>query len=246
MRFLNAFIMRAVFLCFMILVFNEFWSILQGAKNTVIPISPVAFLSYLMIGAILQFSKPEGVHKQIEDDLRTGNLAYHLLRPLNLVLYYFCQIIGVYIIRVPILFCIGTAMIFIATGSFIPIEPIYLPIVIALLFLSACFAALCLVFIGLSTLYLYDSLPLFWLVQKCEYVLGGLFFPIIFYPQWLYKICLLTPFGWGGYGVAHLLYDFSAKEAFNVFIHLAGWNLVIMFALFALFKLIKRKISIYG
>lgn len=245
-RFMNSIWARSIFLCFMILVFNQFWSILQTTKTASIVVDTRSFLSYLMVGAILQFSKPEGMHKQIEDDLRTGSVAYQLVRPINIVLFYCCQIFGVYLIRIPLFFLIGTLMIYITTGAFLPINPVYLPIVLGLMFFSACFATLCLVFIGLSTLYLYDSLPFFWLIQKCEYVLGGLFFPIIFYPEWLYKVCLLTPFGWSGYKVASLLYNFSAQEALSVFLHLLAYNVCVLLALLGLFKLIIRRINVYG
>ncbi len=239
------FLIRIIFLCFMILIFHKFWLVLKAGETHMV-IDPVSFLSYLTVGAGLQFSRPEGRVKEIEEEVRTGNIAYRFIRPIHFVLLNFCECLGVYFARLPILFCVGTGMIYLLTGSFPPINPLYLPIVLGLLILSACFASLCMVFIGLSALYFYDPLPFFWIVQKCEYVLGGLFFPIIFYPEWFQKICLMTPFGWTGYGVSSLIYDFSFDNALTVFLHLIAWNALLLGALLALYKTVQKKVCVYG
>lgn len=241
----GVFLIRVIFLCCMIVIFHKFWLVLKAGGSSMV-IDPVSFLSYLTVGAGLQFSRPEGRVKEIEEEVRTGNIAYQFIRPVHFVLLNFCECLGIYLIRLPVLFCVGAGMIYLLTGSFLPINPIYVPIVFGLLILSACFASLCMVFIGLSALYLYDPLPFFWIVQKCEYVLGGLFFPIIFYPAWFQKVCLMTPFGWTGYGVASLIYDFSFEKAFTVFLHLIIWNALLAGALIILFKMIRKRVCVYG
>ena len=200
----------------------------------------------MLIGCILQFSRPEGLHKQIEDDVKSGSIAYNLIRPINIVTIYFCQSLGTFLIRIPFLFIIGTSVICFITHTNLPEIFSCLPYFILLLFLSVCFISLCTVFIGLSTLYLQDSLPFFWIIQKCEYVLGGLFFPIIFYPEWLYHFCLMTPFAWSGYAVASLMYNWSISNAFSVFLHLIFWNIFIVSAVSLLLLFIKKRVSIHG
>lgn len=240
----GVFIVRALSLCAMILIFFNFWIVLKSGSAFVI--DPLSFLSYLTVGASLQFSRPEGRIKEIEDEIRTGNIAYRMARPINFVLLNFCEILGIYLIRLPLLLCIGFGMIYLVTNQLPPIGIFQLPILLGLLLFSASFASLCMVFIGLSALYFYDSLPFYWIVQKCEYVLGGLFFPIIFYPEWFQKICLLTPFGWTGYSIASLTYNFSYERAGEIFLFVLGWNIFIGIILNLLYKSIQRKVCVYG
>ncbi len=237
---------RAIFLCLMVLVFNQLWLVLKNADNTPIQIEPTYFLWYLIIAVTLQFARPEGLHRQIEDDVKTGNIAYQLIRPLHFILIYFCHSFGTFLVRIPILLLIGSILIYFISDKALPPYFTHLPIILGLMLVSACFISLCTVFIGLSTLFIYDSLPLFWLLQKCEYVLGGVFFPIIFYPVFLYNICLLTPFGWSIYGVAHLIYDYSPQSAWNVFIHLMMWNTIILGTICVIWHKLKRRICVHG
>ncbi len=237
---------RIIFLCLMVLVFNQLWLVLKNTDNTVIQIEPSHFLWYLVIAVTLQFSRPEGLHRQIEDDVKTGNIAYQLIRPLHFILICFCHSFGTFLVRIPILLFVGGCLIYSITGYTPPTHISNLPIIFGLMLVSACFVSLCTVFIGLSTMFIYDSLPLFWLFQKCEYVLGGVFFPIIFYPEFLYKICLATPFGWSIYGVAHLIYDFSPQNAWNLLGHLLLWNAVILYIIYIVWQKLKKRICVYG
>lgn len=239
-------LIRACFMCLMLIIFNQFWSVLKATGNTAIQLNASDFLWYLLIGCILQFSRPEGLHKQIEDDVKSGSIAYQLIRPINIIAIYFCQSIGTFLIRTPFLFLVGSFVIYLLTDTTLPSVFHYLPFFACLLFLSICFISLCTVFIGLSTLYLQDSLPFFWIVQKCEYVLGGLFFPIIFYPDWLYHFCLTTPFAWSGYAVSSLMYNWSFTYAFLILGHLVFWNLFMVSAVYILYLFIKKRVSIHG
>lgn len=237
---------RACFMCLMLIIFNQFWTVLKATGNTSVQLNESDFLWYLLIGCILQFSRPEGLHKQIEDDVKSGSIAYQLIRPINIITIYFCQSVGTFLIRTPFLFLIGSCVIYLLTGATLPTVFYYLPYFVFLLFLSICFISFCTVFIGLSTLYLQDSLPFFWIVQKCEYVLGGLFFPIIFYPSWLYHFCLMTPFAWSGYALSSLMYDWSFSMAFLILVHLICWNIFMLLAVYILFMFIKKRVYIHG
>ncbi len=237
---------RSIFLCLMVLVFNQLWIVLKSTNNTSIQIEPTNFLWYLVIAVTLQFSRPEGLHRQIEDDVKTGNIAYQLIRPIHFIFICFCHSFGTFLVRIPILLCIGGLLIYLVNGYTVPPYISHLPIIFALMLLSACFISLCTVFIGLSILFIYDSLPLFWLFQKCEYVLGGVFFPIIFYPEFLYKLCLATPFGWSIFGVARLIYDYSPQNAVETFWHLLMWNGIMLGVIFVIWNKLKKRICVYG
>lgn len=239
-------LIRSVFLVLMIFIFHQFWQVLKTTGNTAVNLNPNDFLWYLLIAVTLQFSRPEGLHKQIEDDVKTGNIAYLIIRPIHILGIYFCYSFGTFLARIPMLLLIGGSAVCLLEGQIPALSIVSASVIFGLMLISAIFASLCTVLIGLSVLYLYDSLPFFWIIQKCEYVLGGVFFPIIFYPKFFFTLCLMTPFGWSIYGVAHLIYDFSAAAAWDTFFHLLGWNVAALLCVNAVWALLKRRVYVYG
>ena len=239
-------LVRSFFLILTLLIFNQFWTVVKATNATAIHLTPSWFLWYLLIGLTIQFSRPEGLHKQIEDDIKTGNIAYQMLRPIPIILIYFCRSLGTFLIRCPLLFLIGGSIILFITDFEYPPAVSHLPLILLLMLLSGCFVALCTVFIGLSCLYLQDCVPLFWIMQKCEYVLGGVFFPIIFYPEAFMNFCLATPFAWSIYGVAHLIYDYSPEAVFQTTQYLLFWIFLFSGLVWSLWTILKRKAVIHG
>lgn len=236
---------RIIFLIVMLVIFNAFWNVVQSEKSSA-DISAVNFIWYLLLGAILQFGRPEGLHRRIEEDVRSGNIAYLMMRPVSFIWYKCCESLGTFCVRLPVFLGIGGLIIFILTDGSLPDGIRALPIIILLLFGSMILLSLGTVFVGLSALYLQDSLPLFWLVQKGEYILGGLWFPLTFYPESLFRFAQATPFGAAGYGVTHLIYGYSPENAIKACLMLSFWIVFMATLNHFLFYILKRKVSVNG
>ncbi len=237
---------RLFFLLLLIGIFYQFWHIVAQENQTTNLINPVDFIWYLLIGGVLQYGRGEGLHYRIEQEVKSGSIAYRMLRPISVMWAYFCEAMGTFLFRLPFFFCIGAVFLLMITGGKLPTCILDLPVIFILMLLSAVFISLCTVFIGLSTLLMQDSLPMFWFIQKAEYILGGLFFPLSFYPEWLQKIAFATPFGWVNYGVARLIYDYSFIKAVDTALHILFW-IMFMIAVNTLFyRLLVRRMAING
>lgn len=236
---------RIIFLIIMLLIFNSFWNVVQSEKSSV-DISAVNFVWYLLLGVILQFGRPEGLHLRIEEDVRSGNIAYLMMRPISFIWYKCCESLGTFCIRLPIFLMIGGGVLLVITKGEFPDGIKALPVIIPLLFCSMILLSLGTVFVGLSALYLQDSLPLFWLIQKGEYILGGLLFPLTFYPDALFRFSLSTPFGAAGYNVIRLIYQYTPENAIQAFLTLLFWIIAIASLNHLLFYILKRKVSVNG
>lgn len=236
---------RLFLLIIMLFVFNLFWNII-GSEKIDSNISAVNFIWYLLLGAVLQFGRPEGLHRQIEEEVRSGDIAYRMMRPVSFIGYKCCESLGTFCVRLPILLFVGAALITFLTDGALPDQIQALPIIIALLFGSMFLLSLGTVFVGLSALYLQDSLPLFWLVQKGEYILGGLFFPLTFYPDELFRFALATPFGSAGYNVTSLIYRYTPEQAITATLSLGFWISIMLGIDYLLFFILKRKVSVNG
>lgn len=237
---------RLVLLLILICIFHQFWQIVKDGNSATAQINPVDFIWYLMIGALLQYSRPEGLHYQIEQEIKTGNIAYKMLRPISVISIYFFSGLGSFLFRLPLLFIVSALFLLVLKGGELPQTFDAVPVIFLLLLLSGIFISLCTVFIGLSTLWLQDSLPLFWILQKAEYILGGLFFPITLYPQWLQEIALATPFGWIGYGVSRLIYDYTPQAAFETGIHILFWIIILLIFNHISYTFLRKRIAING
>lgn len=237
---------RVFFLLLLICIFYQFWHVTEQGNRTENFVNPVDFIWYLLIGCVLQYGRGEGLHYRIEQEVKSGSIAYRLLRPVSVIGVYFCEVMGTFLFRLPFLFCIGVIFLFFLTNGSLPTCISALPVIFALMLLSAVFISLCTVFIGLSTLLMQDSLPMFWLIQKAEYILGGLFFPLSFYPEWLRQLALFTPFGWVNYGVARLIYDYSLVNAVETALHILFWILLMLCINSIFYRLLVRRILVHG
>lgn len=237
---------RVFFLLLLVCIFNQFWHIVKQENAVSALINPVDFIWYLLIGCVLQYGRAEGFHYRIEQEVKSGNIAYGLLRPVSVIGAYFCEAMGTFLFRLPFLFCVGAVFLLILTNGELPTDFSALPVIFSLMVLSAIFISLCTVFIGLSTLWMQDALPMFWLIQKAEYILGGLFFPLSFYPEWLQQIAFATPFGWINYGVARLIYNYSSVNAVETFIHILFWIIIMICVNTLFYRLLVRRIAIHG
>ncbi len=235
---------RVIFLIAMLVVFHAFWQAVYSDKQATIPI--VNFVWYLLLGAILQFGRPEGLHRRIEEEVRSGDVAYTMIRPLSFIGYKCCESLGTFCVRLPVLLIVGGGVLMFLTDGALPVGIKTLPIIIVLLFGSMILLSLGTIFVGLSALYLQDSLPLFWMVQKGEYILGGLFFPLTFYPETLYLFSRATPFGAAGYNVTSLIYDYTPEKAGYAFVMLLFWIIVITGVNHLLLFVLKRRIAVNG
>lgn len=237
---------RVALMLVMLTVFRQFWLIVKAGGGDNPLIQPTDFIWYLLLGCLLQYGRPEGLHCRIEEDVRTGDIAYCLLRPVSYIGARLFESLGTFCVRLPVLLSCGGLWAFYLTNGELPSSFQALPVILVLLFLAFILVSLGTIFVGLSALFLQDSIPLFWMVQKAEYILGGLFFPLIFYPDWLYQLAMCTPFGYVGYGVARLIYDFKWELALETGGMLLLWIIGGMSVLKVMYSLLMRKVTING
>lgn len=237
---------RVLLMLIMLTIFRQFWMVVKAETLDSQTIQPTDLIWYLLLGCLLQYGRPEGLHHRIEEDVRTGDIAYCLLRPVSYIGAKLCESLGTFLVRLPILLFFGGVWAIYLSGGELPHDFQALPVILILLTLSMIVLSLGTIFVGLSALFLQDSLPLFWMIQKAEYILGGLFFPLTLYPQWLQTLAMSTPFGYAGYGVSHLIYEFSWISAVQTGGMLLLWIIGISGILKLMYVLLMRKVAING
>jgi ABC-2 type transport system permease protein len=161
----------------------------------------------------------------ISSDIRNGNIASHLNKPYNYVLYSISRYLGNIFIKLCIFVCTAILLGLLLAG---PIECFSVKnicfIIIAFVF-AVSVSLTTISIISMSAFWMEDNKPLLWLYSKVLLVFGILF-PIDIFPQWLYNIARITPIFPTIYGPSKLMINYSAsfflKVLFMQIIYLAA------------------------
>ena len=233
-------VMRLAFLAFLVFVTQKLWQAI-GHHG----FDPVDIVWYLVMNETLFFSYDSKIIKQITNDVRFGNVGYHLMRPISYFAQQLTESMGIFCAKLPFLMIGGSVLAYLLTGG-LPTTPCGMVVIFPLMIMSGLFTSVCLVAIGMLALYMHNPNSIYIVWQKFMFVFGGLFFPLTIYPEWMQRIATLTPFPWGVYEVSRLIYEFSWPIAFNAALHLIIWTAVAFLIANRMSKVLLRKVSVNG
>lgn len=132
------------------------------------------------------------VHLRLEDDIRSGALEPHLLRPKSYLAQKVFESFGGMAVRLAALGATGLILLALSGRDGPPLAAWAAVGVLGVG--GAVIGVLLYVLVGLCAFWLRRVLPALLLMQKLMFMLGGLFAPIWLYPEWLYAAALPTPF----------------------------------------------------
>ena len=225
---------RALFYVIILLVFSHVWKALAAGGNVSAEAS-AGMLWYLALTEWILLSVPL-VHLEIEKDVRSGDIAYHLSRPVSYLSMRMAEAVGAFLFRLLVLGLVGFSFAWLYTGT-LPVNPWSLLLALPLGLLAGFVYALFLGSIGLSAFWLQDANPVSWVWQKLGFIFGGLIFPLSIYPEWLRNFSAWTPFYFLLYGPAQSAVQADLSLALSSLAGLLFWGL---FA-WALLRLLYRR-----
>ncbi|MBI2571790.1 MAG: hypothetical protein HYV63_32675 [Candidatus Schekmanbacteria bacterium] len=210
-----------VFYFTVLLVFSRLWSIVMAAGH--LPDwRPADLVWYLAITEWVVLSLPP-IHVDITADVQSGDIAYHLTRPLSYAGARLAEAAGTAVVRMIALAVAGSALVPVLTGT-LPRDPFAVAVAFPLALLAAAVLLTYQTVIGLSALWLRDAAPLAWLWQKLMFCFGGLLLPLDIYPEWLRAACEWTPFAAALYGPGRLAFGLAAAEPLVTVCLLLAWG----------------------
>ena len=233
-------IMRLSFLTALVFVTAQLWTAI-GHRG----FEPVNIIWYLVMNEMLIFSHDSKMQKRVFHDIRSGNIGYSLIRPFSYLSQCLSESMGMFFARIPFLM-LGGGIIAYLIGGGLPATPQGIPVVFALMILAGIFYNTCVIFIGMLGLYMQNTESVQLIFSKLMMLLGGLFFPLTIYPEWMQSLAAWTPFPWALYEVSRLVYEFSWAIAFNTFIHLFMWTAAALIMTTAIFAKLLKKVSVNG
>ena len=244
----GALVGRAAFYLLLLLVFSRVWRVVSesgaasGLDQERALAGAAAFVWYLAITEWIVLSLPE-LYLEIEQDVRSGELAYRLAQPVDYVASKIAEGLGALVVRATVLGITGVVGAWWLSGSG---PPLHLSAALVTGGLGILIGVVFTVSVGLTAVWTQDARPIYWVWQKLGFILGGLILPLDVYPEWLRSFAEWTPFHAYLYGGARWSLGFSWSEfASQVAVSLA-WLGVLGLILHGASRIAWRRLDLNG
>lgn len=156
--------------------------------------APIERAWYLAITEWVILSSPP-LALQLENDIRSGQIAYFMLRPLHYLKLRFLECAGVVIVRYWMLAVLCLLLGFSLTGHFPGTWMTWL-LGSGISLLSILLYVIILMIIGLLAFWLKDIRTTLYLNLTATFCFGGLIVPLDFYSETFRNLCFTTPYPW--------------------------------------------------
>ncbi len=239
----GAIISRAAFYALILFVFSRLWgAVLEDVHD--LPLRMDQLIWYLAITEWIALSVPT-LHIEIEDEVRRGDLVYRLARPMAYPIARLAEAFGALLVRMGLMIVPGFSVAWFLTGQ-LPTEPLLMLWLVPLGLGAGSLVLLMMFAIGFTSLWLHDCRPLWWIWQKCAFVLGGMLLPLSLYPVWLQEVAAWTPFAALFHGPGGIALGVDSTGALGALIRLSAWLAVAALVLTWAYRRSVRHIEIGG
>ncbi len=195
-------LLRGLFLILLVFVFIQLWDTMYGVLGvpTVGGFTVAQMVWYFAFAEAIVLSAPR-LANRIDQEVKSGDVAYRLNKPYNYVLYLAADYTGERLVRFVINLAIGTGLCLLLVG---PIGFAAAGIPATLVLVAGAWALDFLVTAGLGLLafWVEDTYAFILIYSRLLLLLGGTLLPIQVFPGWLRPVAEWLPFGYMVYGPA--------------------------------------------
>jgi ABC-2 type transport system permease protein len=238
-----AWIGRSVFLVLILIVFSRLWLAVERS-GALAGTSAADLLWYLAITEWIVIGLPL-THVAIEADVRSGDIAALLPRPLPWLAVKVAEGLGSLAVRLLALGVTGFAAAWVLAGG-LPREPRGLLLAVPLGVLAGALGTLFHALVGLSSFWMSDCSPAHWVFQKLCFLLGGLILPLAIYPEWLRTLAEVTPFSALLHGPGRMALGWDPALALRTAAMLVGWTALTALATALVWRRALRRLDVGG
>jgi ABC-2 type transport system permease protein len=211
---------RALFYLLVIAILGMFWDAVAVEHAGGALTLPSGIVLYVGVAEWITVSVP-AIHLRLEDDIRSGAIEAHLLRPMPYLLGRISETIGGMAVRLGVLGT-GGMVAMLAFSHSVPPAAIW-PLVVVLVVLGGTVHVMLVAIAGLSTFWVRRSLAAWLIMQKLVFLLGGLFAPVTLYPLWLARIAVFSPFAASLYWPAVIVLRHDVATVVTAFAAVFCW-----------------------
>jgi ABC-2 type transport system permease protein len=229
----KALIGLSIFLMTCLIIFAHLWKI-AAAKTGITSFNPQQLLWYIAFNEWVLVSIPD-TQEEMEQDLRSGRLAYLLPRPVSYLGATFAEAAGTLSVNLLVLGLVTFSFTWLQAGA-LPFGPSGLLVTAVFGLMAGLIGIIFQMVIGLSAFWLTEVGPFYWIWEKLLFMLGGLMLPLTVYPQWMQTIAHFTPFPAILGERSALALDFNLHHILTLTCSLLGWGVFGSITLFILYR----------
>ncbi len=185
---------RCIFYVILLIVLSALWDKVAAERlpgTLAGDLPPGGLALYIGVTEWITLALP-AVHLKLEDDIRSGGLEPHLLRPKSYLAQTFSQSLGAAAVRLAALGV--TALVLLAVTGREPPALEAFPYIVMLGVLGVVVGVLLYALAGLMAFWARRTLPFQLVIQKLMFLLGGLYAPVTLYPPMLESVAKASPF----------------------------------------------------
>jgi len=212
---------RGLFFAVILFIFSQLWSSLLGSDRQLAGFTRQQLVWYLTITEVITLSG-SSLLRQVEQDVKTGQIAYLLLRPASYVLYQVSYYAGEVLVAIGCNLLVGATVATLLVGM-LPLTLTNVLGALALFLLGGLTQCLLLLSIALLSFFVEECRPFYWIYSKLVFTAGGLFIPLDLYPGLLKVVAKALPFQAIAYGPARMFVGGGIAEFVPLVVTAAVW-----------------------
>lgn len=237
---------RAGFMAVVIFVFIQLWAVTfqVSGRSSVAGFDLPRMIWYLVLTETIIMSCPR-TFTRIDQDVKSGDLAYALNRPYNYALFQYATYMGNGLLALPVNFAVGAVLALALAGS-PPIPALAWPAVVVASLLAMSLNFVVELGIGLLAFWFEDTYAFFWIYQKIVFTLGGLFLPLDLFPPVLRQVAANLPFTSISYAPAKLAAAFDVERFLDTVATQIFWLAVLAAVVTLIYRGGVRRVNVNG
>lgn len=237
---------RALLLVVLVFVLGQLWKTTFSSRGVTLlsGFSISDMIWYLAAAETIALSLP-ALTRHIDQEVRSGQLAYLLGRPCSYVFYHFAQYFGERLVRITINGTVAAmlALIFAGPPQFSWIGVVAWPFVALL---AVCIEFVAYFSIGLLAFWTEETTTFVVIFSRITLVLGGVLAPLEIFPQPLRSIAQALPFSTILYGPARTLVHFELDRFGWLLVQQVITLAVASLILWLIYRVALRRVNING
>jgi ABC-2 type transport system permease protein len=245
LAYMTDFLLRSVFLLLILFIFVQLWSAAYAGTGepVVAGFTLKQIVWYLVFTEALTMAFPH-LCLRVEDEIKQGDIAIRLVRPLSYIGYHYMAFLGEAALRFVVHLAAGSAIAWCFVGP-----PAFGAGWAGLLALSAgamTVAFLLNVTVALCAFWVEETRGLEFVLQKLQFTVGGMLLPIDMMPDWLQRVCAWLPFQAVLYMPARTAVDFAGSPLARFLAVQAAWTLALAVLAVFIYRRGVRRLHVNG
>jgi len=235
---------RFCFYTLFIYVFMSLWRAIYQ-EGSVHGYSYIQIVWYLIMTEFVSFACSSNIYRSMNDDIKSGSVAYLIGRPTHYVFYQFANSFGQTILNFFSFGVLAVILGFLFVGPLTTFSVIGMPALLLSIFLGITLNYFFLMLIGLTAFIMEDNFAIFLIYQKLCFMLG-VFLPIEFLPVWLQPVAKNMPFSYVAWAPAKLFVDYSPALFLELVPRQLAWTALSVVLVLVFYRLCVKRLQING